>query len=98
MPDNQSPEKPALLRTLGAEVRVVKTVPYADPNNYQKLAPTVGRGTRRGHLGNQFDNVANRDAHYETTGPEIWRDTRDASTRSPAQRAPAARSPACPVT
>ena len=38
MPDNQSPEKAALLRTLGADVRVVKTVPYADPNHYQKLA------------------------------------------------------------
>jgi cysteine synthase A len=74
MPDNQSPEKAALLRTLGAEVRVVKTVPYADPNHYQKLAPKVAEELG-GAIGNQFDNTANRDAHYGTTGPEIWRDT-----------------------
>ena len=74
MPDNQSPEKAALLRTLGAEVRIVKTVPYADPNHYQKLAPRVAEELGAA-IGNQFDNTANRDAHYATTGPEIWRDT-----------------------
>jgi len=74
MPDNQSPEKAALLRTLGAEVRIVKTVPYADPNHYQKLAMRVAEELGAA-LGNQFDNTANRDAHYATTGPEIWRDT-----------------------
>jgi len=74
MPDNQSPEKAALLRTLGAEVRVVKTVPYSDPNHYQKLAMRVAEELG-GTVGNQFDNTANRDAHYATTGPEIWRDT-----------------------
>ena len=74
MPDNQSPEKAALLRTLGAEVRVVKTVPYADPNHYQKLAPRVADGIAGAVCGNQFDNTANRQAHYATTGPEIWRD------------------------
>ena len=76
MPDNQSPEKAALLRTLGAEVRVVKTVPYADPNHYQKLAPRVAAELEGAVCGNQFDNTANRDAHYATTGPEIWRETR----------------------
>jgi cysteine synthase A len=74
MPDNQSPEKAALLRTLGAEVRVVKAVPYSDPNHYQKLALRVAEELGAA-LGNQFDNTANRDAHYATTGPEIWRDT-----------------------
>jgi cysteine synthase A len=74
MPDNQSPEKAALLRTLGAEVRIVPTVPYADPNHYQKLAPRIA-AELGGAVGNQFDNTANRDAHYATTGPEIWRDT-----------------------
>jgi cysteine synthase A len=74
MPDNQSPEKAVLLRTLGAEVRVVKTVPYSDPNHYQKLAPRVAAELGAA-IGNQFDNTANRDAHYATTGPEIWRDT-----------------------
>jgi cysteine synthase A len=74
MPDNQSPEKAALLRTLGAEVRIVKTVPYSDPNHYQKLAVRVAEELGAA-LGNQFDNVANRDAHYATTGPEVWHDT-----------------------
>jgi cysteine synthase A len=75
IPDNQSPEKATLLRTLGAEVQVVKTVPYADPNHYQKLAPRVAAGIEGAVCGNQFDNTANRDAHYATTGPEIWHET-----------------------
>jgi cysteine synthase A len=75
MPDNQSPEKAALLRTLGAEVQVVKTVPYADDNHYQKLAPRVAASIEGAVCGNQFDNTANRDAHYATTGPEIWHET-----------------------
>jgi cysteine synthase A len=74
MPDNQSPEKAALLRTLGADVRVTKAVPYRDENHYQKLARRVAE--ELGALwGNQFDNTANRDAHYATTGPEIWHET-----------------------
>ena len=72
MPDNQSPEKAALLRTLGAEVQVVKAVPYSDPNHYQKVAPRVAAEIAGAVCGNQFDNTANRDAHYATTGPEIW--------------------------
>ncbi|MFO1406108.1 MAG: cysteine synthase A [Steroidobacteraceae bacterium] len=75
MPDNQSPEKAALLRTLGAEVQVVKTVPYASDEHYQKLAPRVAAAIEGAVCGNQFDNTANRDAHHRTTGPEIWRDT-----------------------
>ncbi len=75
MPDNQSPEKAALLRTLGAEVQIVKAVPYADPNHYQKVAPRVAAGIDGAVCGNQFDNTANRDRHYATTGPEIWHET-----------------------
>ena len=75
MPDNQSPEKAALLRTLGAEVQVVKTVPYSDANHYQKIAPRVAAEIDGAVCGNQFDNTANRDAHYATTGPEIWHET-----------------------
>jgi cysteine synthase A len=75
MPDNQSPEKASLLRALGAEVQVVRTVPYADPNHYQKLAPRVAAEIEGAVCGNQFDNTANRDAHYESTGPEIWHET-----------------------
>jgi len=75
MPDNQSPEKATLLRTLGAEVRIVKTVPYSDPNHYQKVAPRIAADIENAVCGNQFDNTANRDAHYASTGPEIWHET-----------------------
>jgi cysteine synthase A len=75
MPDNQSPEKAALLRTLGADVRIVKTVPYSDPNHYQKAAARLAEELPGAVWGNQFDNVANRDAHFATTGPEIWQQT-----------------------
>jgi cysteine synthase len=74
MPDNQSPEKASLLRTLGADVRIVKAVPYSDPNHYQKVAPRLAEELGAA-VGNQFDNTANRDIHHATTGPEIWRDT-----------------------
>jgi cysteine synthase A len=74
MPDNQSPEKAALLRKLGAEVRIVPTVPYSHLDHYQKLAPRIAADLGAA-VGNQFDNTANRDVHYTTTGPEIWRDT-----------------------
>jgi cysteine synthase A len=75
MPDNQSQEKVDTLRTLGAEVRVVKTVPYANDANYQKQAGRYAAQTPGAVWANQFDNVANRLAHYESTGPEIWRQT-----------------------
>ena len=75
MPDNQSPEKYALIEALGAEVRRVKTVPYADPNHYQKTAGRLAQELPNAIWANQFDNTANRRAHVESTGPEIWRDT-----------------------
>jgi cysteine synthase A len=75
MPDNQSPEKALLLRTLGADVRIVKAVPYADPNHYQRIAPRLAEEIEGAVCGNQFDNTANRDAHYTSTGPEIWHET-----------------------
>jgi cysteine synthase A len=75
MPDNQSPEKYALIRTLGAELEVVKAVPYSDPNHYQRVAARRAGEISAGFWANQFDNTANRDAHVRTTGPEIWRDT-----------------------
>jgi len=75
MPDNQSGEKVEILETLGAEVQVVPTVPYSDPMNYQKQAERFA-STRAGAVWvNQFDNEANRLAHYQSTGPEIWRQT-----------------------
>ncbi|MCY3859712.1 MAG: cysteine synthase A [Gammaproteobacteria bacterium] len=75
MPDNQSQEKVEILKTLGAEVRVVPTVPYKDDSNYQKQAGRYAATLHDGIWANQFDNTANTLAHYESTGPEIWRDT-----------------------
>jgi cysteine synthase A len=75
MPDNQSPEKYALIEALGAEVHRVKTVPYSDPNHYQKAAGRLAQELPNAIWSNQFDNTANRRAHFETTGPEIWQQT-----------------------
>jgi cysteine synthase A len=75
MPDNQSPEKYALLEALGAEVRRVKAVPYSDPNHYQKVAGRLAGELPNAIWSNQFDNTANRRTHVETTGPEIWQQT-----------------------
>jgi cysteine synthase A len=75
MPDTQSPEKVALLETLGAEVRQVPAVPYRDPDNYQKQAGRFADSLPQAVWANQFDNLANRQAHYESTGPEIWAQT-----------------------
>jgi cysteine synthase A len=75
MPDNQSPEKFALIEALGAEVHRVKTVPYSDPNHYQKVAGRMAQAMPGAIWANQFDNTANRRAHLATTGPEIWEQT-----------------------
>lgn len=75
IPETQSPEKIELLRTLRAEVRTVPAVPYRDPNNYVKLSGRIASEMENGIWANQFDNLANRLAHYDTTGPEIWAQT-----------------------
>jgi cysteine synthase A len=75
MPDNQSPEKYRLLETLGAEVHKVPTVPYSNPNQYQKVSQRLAASQANAIWANQFDNTANRQAHIETTGPEIWEET-----------------------
>jgi cysteine synthase A len=75
IPDNQSQEKIDALKTLGAEVRTVPAVPYKDPNNYVKLSGRLAAEMENAVWANQFDNLANRRAHYETTGPEIWEQT-----------------------
>jgi cysteine synthase A len=75
IPDTQSQEKMDALRALGAEVRPVPAVPYKDPNNYVKLSGRVASEMENAIWANQFDNLANRRAHYETTGPEIWTQT-----------------------
>jgi cysteine synthase A len=75
MPDNQSPEKYKLLEMLGAEVHKVPTVPYSNPNQYQKVAQRLAASLPNAIWANQFDNTVNRQAHLETTGPEIWTQT-----------------------
>ena len=80
IPETQSQEKKDALRLAGAELIEVPAVPYKDPNNYVKLsgrlAEQLARTEPNGAIwANQFDNVANRQAHIETTGPEIWAQT-----------------------
>ncbi|BBA80035.1 cysteine synthase A [cyanobacterium endosymbiont of Rhopalodia gibberula] len=75
IPETQSQEKINLLRTLGAEVKTVPAVPYRDPDNYIKVSGRLAQELKNAIWANQFDNIANRLAHYETTGPEIWAQT-----------------------
>lgn len=75
IPNTQSQEKMDALRALGAEVRPVPAVPYKDPNNYVRLSGRIASEMENAIWANQFDNLANRRAHYETTGPEIWAQT-----------------------
>jgi cysteine synthase A len=74
IPETQSVEKINLLRTLGAEVITVPEKPYSDPGNYNHVAQRLSR-EKGWFWANQFDNVANRLAHYRSTGPEIWEQT-----------------------
>ncbi len=74
IPDTQSQEKKDALRQLGAKLVEVPAVPYKNPNNYVKYSGRLAKALG-GVWANQFDNVANRDAHYHTTGPEIWAQT-----------------------
>jgi cysteine synthase A len=80
IPDTQSQEKKDALRLLGAQLVEVPAVPYRNPNNYvkvsERLAAQLSASEPNGAVwANQFDNVANREAHIETTGPEIWKQT-----------------------
>jgi cysteine synthase A len=80
MPETQSQEKKDMLRLCGADLRLVPAVPYANPGNYvrysETLAKEIAASEPKGAIwANQFDNVANRHAHIETTGPEIWEQT-----------------------
>ncbi|KAL3872962.1 hypothetical protein ACJMK2_036130 [Sinanodonta woodiana] len=75
MPNNQSQEKIDILKTLGADVKLVPVVPFTDPNNYNHQASRYAESLQNAVWTNQFDNTANRQAHIETTGPEIWQQT-----------------------
>lgn len=80
MPDTQSKEKVDTLRSYGAELALIPAVPYRNDNHFSKvarrLAKAIDAGDERGAIfADQFDNVANQQAHYQTTGPEIWTQT-----------------------
>jgi cysteine synthase A len=80
IPDTQSQEKKDMLRLCGAELVEVPAVPYSNPNNYVKvsgrIAEQLAKTEKNGAIwANQFDNVANRRGHLQTTGPEIWQQT-----------------------
>ncbi len=80
IPETQSQEKKDMLRLAGAELVQVPAVPYRNPNNFVRysgrLAEALGRTEPAGAIwANQFDNTANRQAHAETTGPELWEQT-----------------------
>lgn len=80
IPETQSQEKKDMLRLAGAELVQVPAAPYRNPNNFirysERLAQELARSTNEGVIwANQFDNVANRQAHIDTTGPEIWEQT-----------------------
>lgn len=80
IPETQSEEKKQMLRLAGAELVQVPAAPYRNPNNFvrysERLATQLARTTNEGVIwANQFDNIANRQAHIETTGPEIWAQT-----------------------
>src|SRR5689334_15829475 len=80
MPETQSQEKKDMLHLCGADLRLVPALPYSNPGNYVrysgKLAEELAAKEPNGAIwANQFDNTANRDGHYRTTGPEIWNQT-----------------------
>jgi len=80
IPETQSQEKKDMLRLCGADLREVPAVPFKNPDNYvhvsERLARELNESDDKGAIwANQFDNTANRQAHIETTGPEIWHQT-----------------------
>ena len=75
MPETQSDEKKEMLKLCGADLKLVKAVPYSNPNNYIRFSETLSKKIKNTHgvlWANQFDNLSNKKSHYLTTGPEIW--------------------------
>ena len=75
VPETQSSEKFEYLRALGADLRLVPAAPYSDPGNFNHVARRIAEETENSYWANQFDNTANGDFHFDTTGPEIWSQT-----------------------
>ena len=82
MPKTQSEEKKNELKSYGAELTLVPAVPYTNPKNYVRYSETLANKIKKNNKSksvlwaNQFDNLANFQAHYKTTGPEIWKQTK----------------------
>ena len=80
MPETQSQEKKDALRLIGCELKLVPALPYSNPGNYirqsEEIAKNLSKTCKKGVLwANQFDNIANRMSHFDSTGPEIWEQT-----------------------
>lgn len=74
IPDNQAPEKYEILEVLGAQLKKVPAVPFSDPNHFFHTARRIAEESGA-FWANQFENTANGDFHFQTTGPEIWQQT-----------------------
>jgi cysteine synthase A len=75
LPDNQSPEKYQVLRALGAQLHLVPPCPFTNSNHFYHTARRIAETTPNSLWADQFENTANSDFHYQTTGPEIWEQT-----------------------
>ena len=78
MPKTQSTEKKRMLKLCGAKLHLVEAVPYKDPNNYIKFSQKLSTKIKNENgvlWADQFDNLSNKNSHYNTTGPEIWNQT-----------------------
>lgn len=80
MPETQSQEKKDALKIANADLRLVPALPFRDPGNYVRVSKSIAENLQKEEnanvvWANQFDNVANRDGHFSTTGPEIWKQT-----------------------
>ncbi len=76
MPENMAKEKVDIVRAFGADVRLVERKPWGDPGHYNAVTERIAKETPGAIWANQFHNKANQQAHYETTGPEIWEETK----------------------
>ena len=88
MPETQSQEKKDTLRALGAQLVLVPAAPFSNPGHFVHTSRRIAEETDNAIWANQFDNIANRRTHIETTAEEIWEQMGGVSTASPVQLAP----------